>query len=58
MYICMDKYEVSDAIVRCLRGECVMLVEMFLRRDFGRFLESGGKSNYRKICDCINDEEL
>lgn len=34
MLIWENKYDVSEAVVRALRGECVVLLEGFVRREF------------------------
>lgn len=58
MYIYENKYDISECVVRCLKGENVILLETYLRRDYGRLLYNNSRTWYQKIQECITDADL
>ena len=58
MHIYENKYDISECVVRCLKGENVILLESYLRRDFNKLLYNNTRTWYQKILDCVSDTDL
>ena len=58
MHIYENKYDISECVVRCLKGQNVILLESYLRRDFNKLLYNNTRTWYQKILDCVSDTDL